>query len=188
MLVLNKLDRLITEVQLSPEEAYEHLQRILEQVNVIASALFTADLMAAAGGDTKAADAASETSKPGAAGVYDDWKFDLDERKEASIFFEPSKGNVVFASAMDGWAFGLDQFAELHSERLNIPARVLRKALWGNYTYKTKVSTLFLRLMRERRRFSIDRASGASRGFDSASPRWPGWSLPNNFLINADMF
>lgn len=33
VLVLNKMDRLITEVQLSPLDAYIHLTQILEQVN-----------------------------------------------------------------------------------------------------------------------------------------------------------
>ena len=32
VLVLNKLDRLITELKMSPMEAYLHLQQILEQV------------------------------------------------------------------------------------------------------------------------------------------------------------
>ena len=35
ILVLNKLDRLITEVKLTPLEAYLHLNRILEQVNAL---------------------------------------------------------------------------------------------------------------------------------------------------------
>ena len=33
-LVLNKVDRLITELKYSPTEAYYHLQQILEQVSV----------------------------------------------------------------------------------------------------------------------------------------------------------
>ena len=35
ILVLNKIDRLIIELKLSPTEAYIHLNRILEQVNAI---------------------------------------------------------------------------------------------------------------------------------------------------------
>lgn len=34
-LVINKLDRLITELQLTPTEAYYHLQQVLEQVRVL---------------------------------------------------------------------------------------------------------------------------------------------------------
>jgi translation elongation factor EF-G len=32
-LVINKVDRLITELQLTPTEAYYHLQQVLEQVS-----------------------------------------------------------------------------------------------------------------------------------------------------------
>lgn len=32
--------------------------------------------------------------------------------------FQPSKGNVAFGSASDGWAFRLDQFADMYSAKL----------------------------------------------------------------------
>src|ERR1700742_2706986 len=35
LLVINKLDRLITELKLSPGEAYTHLSKLLEQVNAV---------------------------------------------------------------------------------------------------------------------------------------------------------
>lgn len=34
MLVINKMDRLIVELKLTSQEAYSHLQKILEQVRV----------------------------------------------------------------------------------------------------------------------------------------------------------
>ena len=45
-LVINKIDKLCTELHLSPTEAYERIQKIIEQVNVTVSELYTADLMA----------------------------------------------------------------------------------------------------------------------------------------------
>lgn len=45
VLVLNKMDRLITELGLSPEEAYQKLRGIVEQVNAVMSMLFRGDLM-----------------------------------------------------------------------------------------------------------------------------------------------
>lgn len=39
VLVINKVDRLITELRLSPMEAYARLQRIIREVNYITSAL-----------------------------------------------------------------------------------------------------------------------------------------------------
>jgi ribosome assembly protein 1 len=47
-LVINKIDRLITELQYTPTEAYCRLQHLLEQVNAITGGLFTSDLMEAA--------------------------------------------------------------------------------------------------------------------------------------------
>ena len=45
-LVINKIDKLCLELHLSPTEAYERIQKIIEQVNVTVSELYTADLMA----------------------------------------------------------------------------------------------------------------------------------------------
>jgi len=46
VLVLNKIDRLITEWKMTPSEAHLHLQRTLEQVNAITGELFTSDVFA----------------------------------------------------------------------------------------------------------------------------------------------
>ena len=37
---------------------------------------------------------------------------------EADVF-QPSSCNVAFGSAHDGWAFRLDQFAEMYAEKLS---------------------------------------------------------------------
>jgi ribosome assembly protein 1 len=37
---LNKIDRLATELRLTSTEAYQHLRRILEQVNAVMAQLF----------------------------------------------------------------------------------------------------------------------------------------------------
>ena len=46
ILVLNKMDRLITELMLSPVEAHQHLNKILEQVNAIMGTFFSEQVMA----------------------------------------------------------------------------------------------------------------------------------------------
>ena len=43
--MFNKMDRLIVELMLSPEEAYFHLTKILEQVNAIMGTFFSEKLM-----------------------------------------------------------------------------------------------------------------------------------------------
>lgn len=185
-LVLNKVDRLITELQLSPLEAYAHLCRILEQVNVIMSSLYTADLLAKLGKVNAAATAAAaatdaaaarsaaaahaaeastsdggeekelaidESASPSAAtaaetsnGAHvmmtDTWAIEIDEKTEASLFFDPTRGNVVFASAYDGWAFSVEDFAKLHAERLGVSRALLRRALWGDCYYRAKTKKI----------------------------------------------
>jgi ribosome assembly protein 1 len=44
-LVLNKIDRLIVELKMSPLEAYHHLSQIIEQVNALMGAFLAADAM-----------------------------------------------------------------------------------------------------------------------------------------------
>merc|ERR1719238_1101483 len=45
-LLLNKIDRLIVELELTPIEAYQRLVRILEQVNAVNQQLLSEDIMA----------------------------------------------------------------------------------------------------------------------------------------------
>merc|ERR1719487_299525 len=47
VLVLNKIDRLITELELSPLEAWHHLKNVVEQVNAIAGHLHMGAVLAA---------------------------------------------------------------------------------------------------------------------------------------------
>ncbi|KCV72753.1 hypothetical protein H696_00332 [Fonticula alba] len=46
ILVLNKIDRLILELQMTPDEAHYHLQRLVEQANAVMGMLFRGDLAA----------------------------------------------------------------------------------------------------------------------------------------------
>ena len=76
-LVLNKMDRLIVELRFTPDEAYQHICRIVEQVNAILSSMIKADMLA-----------------------EDVEHLDVDDRVERDLFFAPQRGNVVFASAV----------------------------------------------------------------------------------------
>eukprot|EP00879_Flechtneria_rotunda_P027153 GHRR01029027.1.p1 GENE.GHRR01029027.1~~GHRR01029027.1.p1 ORF type:complete len:303 (+),score=101.08 GHRR01029027.1:1-909(+) len=52
--------------------------------------------------------------------------------------FQPSLGNVAFGTAADGWAFRLDQFAEMYSAKLGAKPATLAVALWGDWAYLPK--------------------------------------------------
>ena len=118
-LVLNKMDRLILDLGMNPNEANRHLAQILEQVNEIQSSFVTADAMRGAGSgwqDATTANSSSSSSEreeaaAAAAGdeAAEDHNLIFDAESEARSRFSPAAGNVLFASALDGWAFRIDQ-------------------------------------------------------------------------------
>lgn len=100
------MDRLIVELQMTPHEAYIHINKILEQVNAVMATFFTGDLM-----ESEARKMTDEKNKNteeeeefDANKVYD-WS--VEDRDDSDIYFDPARGNVIFASAVDGWAFRL---------------------------------------------------------------------------------
>uniref|UniRef100_A0A8C8SXS6 Elongation factor-like GTPase 1 n=1 Tax=Pelusios castaneus TaxID=367368 RepID=A0A8C8SXS6_9SAUR len=134
VLVINKIDRLIVEVKLTPQEAYSHLKNILEQVNAITGALFTSKVL------EERAEKETETSVHGDQ-VYD-WSAGLEDTDDSHLYFSPDLGNVVFASAIDGWGFGIEHFAKLYSQKMGIKHEVLLKTLWGDYYLNTKAKKI----------------------------------------------
>ena len=143
LLVINKMDRLITELKMTPADAFQHITRLLEQVNAVLGSFFQGERMeedlnwrervdervAAAkeshsggggGGDASSSSAASQTDE-------------YQERDDEDIYFAPEKNNVIFSSAIDGWAFTVRQFAVLYERKLGIKAQLLEKVLWGSF-------------------------------------------------------
>ncbi|KAI5678531.1 hypothetical protein M9H77_09481 [Catharanthus roseus] len=120
-LVLNKIDRLICELRLSPMEAYNRLQRIVHEVNGIVSAYKSEKYLS---------DVDSLLSAP--TGDLDDANFEFIEDDEEDTF-QPQKGNVVFGCALDGWGFSIPIFSELYATKIGASSVNLQKALWGPY-------------------------------------------------------
>ena len=54
-------------------------------------------------------------------------------------------GNVIFCSAVHGWALRLDFFAQLHASRLGIQASKLQRVLWGDFYYDPKAKRVVSR-------------------------------------------
>uniref|UniRef100_A0A8C5BX91 Elongation factor like GTPase 1 n=1 Tax=Gadus morhua TaxID=8049 RepID=A0A8C5BX91_GADMO len=136
VLVLNKMDRLISELKLTSLEAFTHLQKILEQVNAVTGALFTSKVLEER---AEKEDHAGET--PGADQVYD-WSAGLEETDDSHLYFSPDQGNVVFASAIDGWGFSIQQFARIYSQKMGIREEVLCKTLWGDFFLNAKAKKI----------------------------------------------
>jgi ribosome assembly protein 1 len=154
LLVINKVDRLVTELKMSPGEAYVHMSKIIEQVNAVLGSFFQGERMeedlqwrerveervkAAAskeqervrqsaadkfnGIDTEDLSSEAATSTNG----------DFEERDDEDLYFAPEKNNVIFGSAIDGWAFTIRQFASLYEKKLGIKRSALEKVLWGDF-------------------------------------------------------
>lgn len=61
-----------------------------------------------------------------------------EEQDDENIYFEPARRNVIFASAADGWAFSIDQFATFYAQKLGMKSEALEKVLWGDFYLDTK--------------------------------------------------
>ncbi|XP_066514640.1 elongation factor-like GTPase 1, partial [Hoplias malabaricus] len=141
VLVINKIDRLIVELKLSPQEAYTHLQKILEQVNAVTGTLFTSKVLEERA--VKEAEEQEEVQDGGGGGggegeqVYD-WSSGLEETDDSHLYFSPDQGNVVFASAIDSWGFSVRQFAQIYYQKMGIRSELLQKTLWGDFYLNAK--------------------------------------------------
>jgi len=120
------MDRLITELKLTPLEAHAHLMKLLEQVNAVVGTFFAGDRMAE---DLKWRETKEQTQTD---------QVEFEEKEDEDIYFAPEKGNVVFSSAMDGWAFTIEDFAKMFEKRLGVKKDKLVKVLWGDYFLEPK--------------------------------------------------
>lgn len=136
ILVINKFDRLITELKLTPTEAYHHLARLVEQVNAVMGNFFASermedDLRWREERERRLAEKKEAQADEADASINEAEEFQ--EKDDEDIYFAPEKGNVIFASALDGWGFRVGKFAQFYAKKLNIKEANLRRVLWGDY-------------------------------------------------------
>lgn len=139
-LVINKIDRLILELGLDPFEAYQRMERIIEQGNAILSSLIRSDVIARYDADQGSISSHEKVANDHLEGTILDEIAALEEQ----LLFSPLRGNVLFSSAIDGWAFGIGYFAHFYAQKLTFdtagktainPIQILRQTLWGDYYY-----------------------------------------------------
>ncbi|KAI1789569.1 translation elongation factor 2 [Ganoderma leucocontextum] len=136
ILVINKFDRLITELKLSPTEAYHHLSQLIEQVNAVMGSFFASERMEDDLRWREERERRLAAKKEAHAEEVDatvNEKDEYQEKDDEDIYFAPERGNVVFASAIDGWGFRIGKFARLYAVKLNIKEANLRTVLWGDF-------------------------------------------------------
>mmetsp|Transcript_164298 Transcript_164298/g.522507 ORF Transcript_164298/g.522507 Transcript_164298/m.522507 type:complete len:918 (+) Transcript_164298:149-2902(+) len=136
-LLLNKVDRLIIELELTPLEAYERLLKILEQVNAVNQQLVCEEVMARDAEATMRQGAAeSAAAGEGIDLAAPELQFDL--AAEEAVTYSPERGNVAFGSASHGWAFCLDGFARLIAGKMGAKPANLQRVLWGEFSFNKK--------------------------------------------------
>ncbi|XP_033226654.1 elongation factor-like GTPase 1 isoform X2 [Belonocnema kinseyi] len=138
VLILNKIDRLITEMKLSPLDAYVHMSQVLEQVNAVMGELFTSDILEREEKEDTVSKEADQTGERNLA----DWQSALQEADDSQLYFSPEQGNVLFTSAVDGWGFSIREFAKMFADKLGFSEKVLLKTLWGDYYLNMKLKRI----------------------------------------------
>ncbi|KAA8567847.1 hypothetical protein EYC84_008302 [Monilinia fructicola] len=133
---------LITELKMTPAEAYTHLSKLLEQVNAVLGSFFQGermeeDLNWRERVDERIAAAAAKeqerSENDGSTSVDTEAINEFQEKDDEDIYFAPEKNNVIFSSAIDGWAFTVRQFASLYEKKLGIKRTAMEKVLWGDF-------------------------------------------------------
>ncbi|GAX83661.1 hypothetical protein CEUSTIGMA_g11086.t1 [Chlamydomonas eustigma] len=154
-LFINKVDRLVLELGLTPSEAAQRLAGIVTHANMIMSAfksekyMSEADSVLAYEGSkqghnasrSKEADTTSSLSEQPSIDHVDHVDASshfLDQADDEEDVFQPANCNVAFGSAHDGWGFRLDQFAAMYAEKLGCKPEALTKALWGDWSFSAK--------------------------------------------------
>ena len=108
VLVLNKIDRLICELQLTPPEASEHLRKMLVDINAVIGSFFEQELVESrassifATGSTSPRDGGDDEEDDDEDDEVEEEGDGTDEEDDEHLYYDPERGNVVFASAVDG--------------------------------------------------------------------------------------
>ncbi|XP_057654983.1 elongation factor-like GTPase 1 isoform X1 [Diorhabda carinulata] len=84
ILVLNKFDRLIVELKKSIDEIFQCILRVIEDCNATIAEVYQYE--------------------------FNSSEIDIED---TGLLFSPDSGNVIFASAVDGWGFTTEQIAKL---------------------------------------------------------------------------
>lgn len=141
-LVLNKIDRLILELCLTPQEAYGRMCAIVAHVNMIVSSFQSERFISEADSVLAHEDAKAAAGTAGHPSGNEADASEAHSDDEDDVAFSPELGNVAFASAHDGWGFRVHQFAEMYAARMGCKAEALCRAMWGDYAYQPKTKRI----------------------------------------------
>ena len=143
VLVFNKIDKLFSIVEMSPEQAYEHLKNLLEKVNAMMSSLILRDvelnnILNLDRKSSSISNISNNENEKEKEKEKDKNDSDIIEEKEKNFYFIPNKGNVIFTSATDNWAFTIDTFVDIFAKKYGTKNEIMQKVLWGDYYLNKK--------------------------------------------------
>jgi len=141
ILVLNKIDRLCTDLGLTLNESYVRIRNVIENVNAAASNMIRS-------ARAQALDREYDLTLNRQNGVHhDDENNDnnndcggvQDDELEMIWNFDPGRGNVVFTSALFGWGFTIPSLARalFKSNTIHLKPPLMRQYLFGDFKYRT---------------------------------------------------
>jgi small GTP-binding protein len=147
ILVLNKVDRLCTDLCLTATEAYLRLRNLIENVNAASAAMLTSSRhhttaitsSTCSESENVPSNNGRQTQKQKLQSAQDQEKQQQEEDKEENLWtFDPMKGNVVFASALFGWGFTVPSLARILFRNKTLPLKpmILKQCLFGDFKYR----------------------------------------------------
>lgn len=177
-LVLNKIDRLFIDMKLSTTEAFQHLKRLLEQVNALAYTLLKSEVLKRENISEELAAKLMNNTTTGPNASHGLGEEIEDDPLFQQWNFEPEKGNVIFCSALDCWGFGTAKFATMWSKRLGINRNVLRKYLFEDYTFNAATKKIV--------KIDTARGGGKEKPMFASMVLDPLWQLYEAALVQQD--
>lgn len=135
VLMVNKIDRGILELEAEGEDMYQQFLRVIESVNVIISTYENAQ-------EIEALNAAESKKEQDAEGAEEEKKEEKKVTYEKAVIGElqvdPTKATVAFGSGLHGWAFTLTKFARIYSQKFKVEQDKMMEKLWGDNYFDAK--------------------------------------------------
>ena len=118
VLVINKVDRLCTQLRLDASEAYTRIRELIESLNAMCAA------NSLASGGSRSLD---------------------EDARDAAWAFDSCTGNVIFASALHGWGFTVPSLARslFRSKAVPLKPPVMQWYLYGDFKYGAATSKVW---------------------------------------------
>jgi ribosome assembly protein 1 len=99
---------------MTPDEAYKQLNVIIDQMNAALAGLISSDIQ-----HTTSDFLVEDQSDIQQAIAVEGEAKNLEEL-EKKVYFSPEKNNVLFASAIDNWAFDVFTFSKMLAQKLGV--------------------------------------------------------------------